>query len=238
VLEAGEKRAMLLKKGIGPAYTQVKGGSRMKTGEGGLKDLEMRDVDSMIQFMPNYLEKLQSKIDILPKVDKEGRSECPFAEDLYFEKDQEAEEVAKKLKRLRLCLEFVVRELTRLRQDLARTMADAGSLHLKKAKEEYSHAVRSLRVHIKKNIDRRNKLIDLISQTEKLLNTAHSKKWPLGKPKERRRFPAIPSGQKSSFGSGVISSTPALSGPPLKGEIGNLLSLGPIGTAQPLVTAK
>jgi hypothetical protein len=228
VLEAGGKKVMLFKKGIGSAYTEVKGGSRMKTGEEGLKGFEMRDVDAMIQYMPNCLERLQFKIDILPKLDKEGRSECTFAEDLYAEKEKVAEEVAEKLKRLRLCFKFVVRELSRLHQDLARTQADAGSLHLRKAKEQYSRAVDGLRVHIEKNIQRRNKITDLISQTEKLLSIAHSKKWPLGKPKERMRFPSISSGQNRASGSGVISSTPALSGPPLKKEIDSLFSLGPL----------
>lgn len=210
----------------------------MKTGEEVLKAFEIRDVDAMIQYMPTYLEKLQSKIDILPKVDKEGRSECPFAENLYAEKENVAEEVAEKLKRLRLCFLFVVRELSHLHQDLARTQADAGSLHLKKAKEQYSRAVDGLRVHIEKNIQRKNKITDLISQTEKLLSLAHSKKWPLGKPKERMRFPSIFSGQNSISESGVNSSRPSLSGTPLNKEIGNLFTLGPLEGIKSRLTVK
>lgn len=199
------------------------------------KSLEMRDVNSMISHMPKLLEELKSKIDILPNVDKEGRSECPFAEDLYFEKEEVVEKVAAELRKLRKCIPVVDEEISTRRKSLATIRADARSLRLVKAREEYIHAEEGQVFQIKEKTKLRERLIDLISQTEDMLKLAQTKKWPLGEPQEKLRPPALSGGPVGLGSIGSLSPPPSTAvppGPSLKSELDSLISLGPIGKSK------
>ena len=201
-------------------------------------NLTLRDVNSSERYMSKLLDTLETKTNVLPKVDEKGNSECPFAEDLYAQKEQAVEKVAEHIEKLRRLLGILEEELARLRANLARVQADARSLHLESAKERYLSAKQGLEHHIQKNLERRKELLELIAHAEEMLRLAQTKKWPLGRPEERMRFPVISSGPERGFRSGVASSAPASSGPSLRREVDSLYSLGPLGGVQPLVTAK
>jgi len=236
---------MLLRRATAVACAEGKGGFSMKSeGDGKIKrpkkhdNLTLRDVNSSERYMSKLLDTLETKTNVLPKVDEKGNSECPFAEGLYAQKEQAVEKVTEELGRLRRLLELLKEELARLRANLAQVQTDAGSLHLESAKEKYLSAKQGLEYNIQKNQERQKEILELISQAEEMLRLARTKKWPLGKPEERMRFPAISSGPERGFRSGVPSSAPASSGPSLRTEVDSLFSLGPLGGVQPLVTAK
>ena len=198
-----------------------------------IRHTEDKDVDSFIRYMPEYLEELKSKIKVLPKVDEKGQSECSFAEDLYAEKEKAAKSLVEYLEKGPKCLKYVDKELAKFSRNLSRIKSDHGSLHDTHAKEKYRFAERFQRHHIEKNIQRRKKLIDLISKANKLLKKAREKKWPLGKPKKSIRPPSLIAGGKAGGSDiniqGPAPVIPVHQRPALKTEIDSLISLGPLG---------
>jgi len=195
-------------------------------------DLDLKDVDSFMSHQDKLFEKLQSKTDGLPKVDDKGQSECPFAENLYFRKEEAVNEVAKSLKRASGYRSLLEKEIARIRQNLARIHDDAGSLHLDQAKEKYAMAKKSQEIHLKKNTQRQKRLVDLISKGKKLLRLDKKNKWPLGKPKNRFHPPPLMAGGPNAVGK------PSLLDPSpvdpisfkldLKTELDRLMDLGPL----------
>jgi hypothetical protein len=196
-------------------------------------DLDLKDVDSYTSFLEKLLETLQSKINVLPKVDDKGRSECPFAENLYAQKEEATSNVIEELKKASRYLALLEQEISRLRQNLAQIESDTGALHLDQAKEKYITAKRSQEIHIEKNIHRKMRLSDLIARAEKLMQLAHKKKWPGGKPKERFRTPPLMAGGPTGVGAtgfqNAIPDVPLPPSPAFKTEIDSLMTLGPLG---------
>jgi hypothetical protein len=196
-------------------------------------ELRVEDVSSFMSYLAGLLETLAVKINVLPTVDEEGNSECPFAEDLYDAKEETEEKVNEELGKASHYISLLGQEITRLQGNHARISADAGSLNSAEAKERYLSAKEGLEQHIEKNLKKRNELMDLISKAENLLEKARSKKFP-GKA-ARARSRVSPARSTGSIGSGATgmqgkpSPTPPSLRPPLTTEVDSLISLGPIG---------
>lgn len=144
--------------------------------------LSLKDVDSFIHYMNGLLEELTSKVRVLPKVDQEGNSECPFAEELYAQKDECMEKVERESHKLQHYLVLVEEEIARCRANLERISADASSLTLKEPKERYAVAKRSQESQYNSAVRQRKALLDLIFKTEEVLALARSKSFPGRKP--------------------------------------------------------
>ena len=196
-------------------------------------ELRVKDVSSFMNYMAGLLETLATKINVLPTVDEEGNSECPFAEDLYAAKEEAVTKVSEELNKASHYIGLLDQEVARLHGNLARISADASSLNSAEAKERYLYAKRSLEQHIEKNLKQREELMDLISKAEKLLGLARSKKFPGKEP--RKKFHAPPALGAGPIGSGATgmqgkpSLTPPSPRPSFETEVDSLISLGPIG---------
>ena len=193
-------------------------------------DLSLEYVDSSISYKKGLVEELSSKTGQCPKVDQKGRSECPFAEDLYAEKEDVTEKVEKELQKLQRYLMLVEQEIARCSANLEQISADAGSLNIEQAKERYAAAKWSQESQYNKAVEQRNALIDLIARTEKTLAMARSKKFPGRKPQKGFRFPA---GGSEGWEATRSANGEAHETPPdrtsLKTEIESLISVGPLG---------
>jgi hypothetical protein len=193
-------------------------------------DLNLKDVNSYIYYMKGLAKDLLSKINSLPNVDKDGNSECPFAEDLYAQKDEFMEKVEQESQKMYRYLSLVEHEITRCRANLERISADAGSLNFDEAKKKYEAAMRSQESEYNEVIGKRKALIDLIKMVEETLSMARSKMFPGRKPQKGFRFPAGRSegweATQSASGE-AYETTPGR--PSLKNEIDNLISVGPLG---------
>jgi hypothetical protein len=235
------KRAKLSKKNIRPVSIPARGEGSMNSKKNTqqdltkeLEELNVKDVDSFTKFFSGEIDQLISKAKMCPKMEEEGRSECPIAiaEELYLKKEEMEEKVANGLTKLRRYMGLVDKEINRFNQNLNQTRADANALHFKQAKEKYADAIHACEFHLEKNKKRRNTLIDLNSRAEEALNIARSKKWPFGKPKEKYRPTSVMPGELTSTttkgfqGSAFAESTTAL--PPIEKSIDSLMSLGPI----------
>jgi hypothetical protein len=196
-------------------------------------DLRVEDVSSFMNYLAGLLETLAAKINVLPMIDEEGNSECPFAEDLYEAKEDAEQKVTEELDKASHYISLLGQEIARLRGNHARISADAGSLNSAEAKERYLYAKRGLEQHIEKNLKQRDELMDLISKAERLLGLARSKKFPV---KVHRKKSHVPPAR----GAGTIGSkatdmqeksppAPPSPRPPTTTEVDSLISLGPIG---------
>ena len=194
---------------------------------------DLKNVDSFMDQLSQLIEGLNSKFRILPKVDDKGQSECPFAEDLYAEKEKAAKEVSKKLKEASRYADLLKQEIARFRRNLSKIGADAGSLNSVQAKEKYASAKKAQEFHIDKNDKRLRKLTDLIAKAEKLLQVALEKKWPLGEPKKSFHPSQPPVDRKVSTGTpiqGAMQGKPYR--PSFKTESDSLIAIGPLGGKQ------
>jgi len=196
------------------------------------RDFRLEGIESFMRYMEGLLDTLKAKVDMLPKVDGDGNSECPFAESLYAERDELEERVNKALQDASGYMELLDREIARLRGNLRRVQADANSLNSLRAKEEYQNAAQALEHHIGKNLERRKALSELIASAEKLLAFSRAKKWPVDKPQKSFRPGAVLGGDLTGVRSlGHQASKPIGSGSSATlrdSVLDSLISLGPL----------
>jgi len=196
------------------------------------RDFRLEGIESFMRYMEGLLDTLKAKVDMLPKVDGDGNSECPFAESLYAERDELEERVNKALQDASGYMELLDREIARLRGNLRRVQSDGNSLTSAQARNEYGFAAQALKHHIEKSFERRKTLSELIALALKLLGLSSGKRWPLGKPQRGFRPRAIPGGDFTGVSSlGHQSSKPLRFGSSAAlrdSALNSLISLGPL----------
>lgn len=194
--------------------------------------LNIKDLDSAMDSFRSELEHLSKRIDILPRVEKDGSSECHFAEDLYADKEEAAEKVAQRLRDIKGYMPLAEREIARCSHNLSTISSDKGRLRDDEAITQYQDALHAQQYHYQKAVERRKALQELIQQAEQLLSKANTKKYPGKKPEKRFRPPVGLLGGLPSPGASMaapISISPAFDRPSLpRSELGDLLSLGPL----------
>jgi hypothetical protein len=197
-----------------------------------INKLRIEETDSYIKHMKEAIAELSGHIQRLPKVDKEGRSECPFAESLYAKKEEETKKFIEYRSRLNGYIELVNREIERFRQNLNRLSIDFHKLNLPQAQDEYQTAKYGYEFHYQKNIKRKEALVEVSKQADDVLLEASKKKWPLGNPREKYSFSTLPS---SGLGGKYVdldtnpSAHQVMATGGMQPEIDNLMAIGPIG---------
>lgn len=88
---------------------------------------------------------LHGAMDVLPAVDKQGRSDCPFASQLYRAMDKAAERVASLLVRVRTILARSDEEVARCEHRLEYIRQHANDLHDAGTRAEYDGAISAAR---------------------------------------------------------------------------------------------
>jgi len=193
----------------------------------------LEEMSSAMIAMRNNLKDLHKSLGMLPGVDEKGRSECEFAEDLYAQKEEDAQKVSFQLKALQNYLEPLEKEISRCRKNLEQIRSDGRQLYTESAKEEYLHAEAAAASLYNQVVSRKKELIQLISRAKDALKKAKVKRWPLGEPKKTFHLPAMavgPRGQ-SGFATPLLTPlpVPGIMAPPGREQIASLLSLGPLG---------
>lgn len=144
----------------------------------------IREIEQFMEGMIAKAEKLRSAVAALPRVDKEGNSECPFAAELYAKKEKIQAEVEAGLQKLEEYLQQVEEEITRIKGDLTVVSAHQDQLHGDRAREHFSEAEVQLAALYKRYRKLRDRLQEVIEAVQKILQEAASKEWPGGKPHE------------------------------------------------------
>jgi len=132
------------------------------------KALHVKDLKSAMAALEGDLEHLQQKYKVLPKVEEDGSSECPFAEDLYAAKEEAVEKVNDRLQEVRGYLPVIEREIARCSKNLNTISSDQQKLHDENAKEKYQNALHAKQHQYGKAVDQRKALLEMIKRAEQL----------------------------------------------------------------------
>ena len=213
------------------------------------KTLHVKDLKSAMAALEGDLEHLRQKFKVLPKVEEDGSSECPFAEDLYAAKEEAVAKVTDRLQKMRGYLPLIEREISRCTKNRNTLNSDRQKLHDENAREQYQFALHAQQYQYQKAVDQKKALLELIRRAEQLLKHANAKQYQGKKPEKRFRPPLAANGPLNSTAmvapdsgppAGLDSPSPSVTltqltspiPPPQSGlprrELGNLLALGPL----------
>lgn len=189
---------------------------------------------------------LSKKLSVLPRVEKDGSSECPFAEDLYAAKEEAEEDLVCKLDMARRILPALQKLIERHRNNLEEIGAGASRIEYVENLKEMDQALNHQEHGLFCEKRRLRQLLKHITEMKQLLAESRKKKWPCGQPKKREKFsPSLDVNPESALA--VLSAigrpasapvslppiqpvpTPVLPPSPLIGESLGLLGTGPIG---------
>lgn len=204
----------------------------------GVRDQDARwltDAEQHLGGVSSLIAKLQSAATSLPEVAPDGSSECPFAGELYAQKEELERRLLGAVASLRRHLEAVEEELQRCKEKLKVISQDKSQLAFDEAIDQYAQAEQKLRDKCTSLSEDRRALLDAIGRAVAALAASRSKKYPGKKPKGN----SIDS--RAAVPMGLPSPQPSLhvpySGPALRPEphripspsIGALVRLGPMG---------
>jgi hypothetical protein len=194
------------------------------------KPLDLESIESDIRSMDHLLTKLEHQAGILPKVDKEGSSECPFARELYSLKEEAEEKVIDHLKNLRMDYKALRKEISRCRKNLQLIQSEVNRIRLDDTLKAYSEAEGSLEFYYKRAIDLKVRLTESMADARKLLDITKVKKWPLGKARKTDDESApVLYGVRPLQNEGTFrKSNSNILEPDLGKEVDSLMGLGPM----------
>lgn len=134
------------------------------------------------------LETLQQRRKLLPKVDRDGRSDCAFAENLYVQAEEAEQKLRYSETELVECSAAVTGEIEEARRDAGIIVRGIRSLRTETPKDGLSRAELKARGRYERVVQERAQLDDLLARIRKVL-AQPVRRWPLGKPK--RSFPTV-----------------------------------------------
>ncbi len=190
-------------------------------------------IDAELGAIRSLAGELESACSSLPRVDEEGNSECPFAEELWAKRDDLAKKLMARVPSLHEMLAEVEEQLARCRRNLNRILGDALSLSSSEAVAHYGDAERTQIAELMswqnawEEVDETTKLV------ERALSRALERPYPAGEPRERTtagaRPPDPPTGLRHvGANRRRDSATEAVSnGCAMSQETSDLLAMGP-----------
>jgi len=195
-------------------------------------DDNLKLADSAMEQMVGLLQNLSDKTEELPKTDKEGNSECPWAEDKYAEHVELIRRVEEQLYELQQFQTIVNQIVSKHRSNLEQIKNDYNTLNTQTAQQGYSFAEMTARHHLRKAEEHKERLNHMIEWARKVLQFAKEKKFPGGNPQKQFRPPASFSGGGMAL-PGSMPPAPVQAEPPVRAipdtGINDLISMGPIG---------
>lgn len=128
------------------------------------------------------IDDLQKTYRVLPEVDKDGSSECRFAEDIYAKKQQHELEVTCHLDKLKHEKKEAIKKIQKIKNAFIIIGSDKESIHNLSAYEKYEQAEAEQQKKIKLLRTEIERLQLQINDLEILLGITGQKKWPKGHP--------------------------------------------------------
>lgn len=166
--------------------------------------------DQVILEVGPLVEELESLWPMMPKVNPDGTSECPFAEDLYRRKEDLELKIQEKVKILQDMRVDIAKEIERCTRNLSRVGVDATRLSTPQAREKYDEAWGRQENEFVAAKYIATRVDDTIHRAQATLAASGKKKFPLDLKDDLQ-------GEASSFRDDED---------PIHGELDELLSLG------------
>jgi hypothetical protein len=134
------------------------------------------------------MDKLQDALSVLPRVDPDGSSECPFAEQLFAQKEEPEAEVIKGVSDMKDLLQSAQDCVREARQKVKGKWVDPKRYELASNAKMYYDA-RSTdsfeeACYLQALCDHK-RIQNALERADELLRKSRAKQWPLGRPKRR-----------------------------------------------------
>lgn len=140
---------------------------------------------SRIAEANDALENFLGLIPVLPPVDKDGHSDCAFAESVYADLEERREKVALLLERFIDYQAAIEHQIERVKRNHS-LLEDAGSQLSREAPlQELSVGERAARAMLEDLHRKREQATEMIARLSAALEEGKEKQWPLGKPQKR-----------------------------------------------------
>ena len=128
------------------------------------------------------LSELEALWPTMPKVQPSGQSECPFAEDLYVQKERLEREIATEIDGLRRTMGEIEGEIARCKRNLTRISVDAQQIELAATRSKYAEGMGRQEQEYMEAIAMRREVEDVIRRAEATLAASRQKHYPLPLP--------------------------------------------------------
>lgn len=187
----------------------------------------LKDVWRKVNEANKLTQKLESQSKSLPRMDEDGGSDCPFAEELYAKKEEVEEKLAAAVQALESCLPLLDREISRCRSNLAIISSDRQKLNSQEAGNGYSAAEGEVTKQLRKAVGDRKSVVNALKRARTALEIAKSQKFPGRKP-QRPKIGGTTSKPVIEPKSTAPGSVSDISKPSLDSKIEGVLSTGPL----------
>lgn len=147
------------------------------------------DIEGTLASTATSIGKLRGALQVLPKVDDDGHSECPFARELYTEKERRQAEVQARLGALHESLWVVKAEIERCERNLGTVSTHGSQLNSDAARSHYTQAEGELAAQLERWRQVLDRIQEVIEDAEDALSEASAKPFPGGD----AGFPVSPS---------------------------------------------
>ena len=148
----------------------------------------MSSFGSITYGFEKRMDKLESALSVLPRVDPDGSSECPFAEQLFAQKEEPEADIVKGLPDMKDLLQRAQDCVREARQKLNGKRVDP---------KRYGEAINARMYYLFRDTDSfeescylqalydHKRIQNALARADELLRKSRVKQWPLGRPRGR-----------------------------------------------------
>ena len=177
-------------------------------------------IEQVIGEITPVVADLEALLPTLPKVKPNGRSDCPFARDMFRKKEKLERKVRDKLPVLRDMSGELQQEIARCKRNLSRISVDAKKLLSSAIKDRYQTALGRQEQEYVEAVSTSKKVGQVIMRADATLSASSRKVFPGGTEDNGPDTP-MPA-------TATTDPLPTANGDGLRDEVDDLLSLGPI----------
>lgn len=140
--------------------------------------VDLSALDSFLQATGQLAEELLRAANSLPEVSEDGGSECPFAEELYADKEEKQRELEGRFQQLHVYKQAVEELISKCDNDLVVVASHQDRIHGDKAREHYSQAEVELAAKRRQFLKTRLEIEEMIKKVDQALRESVSKRYP------------------------------------------------------------
>ena len=152
------------------------------------RTLTITEVEACIEKAKKCAQELLSAARQLPEIDKEGSSECHFAEELYAKKEEAQAKAEGCLEELDECRIWVEQQMHRCQSNLSVVSSGKNALHTDIARDRLSEAEERLVALYKKLEELLEKIQEVFEQLQAAIKEASQKQFPGRIPRKNPGF--------------------------------------------------
>ena len=172
-------------------------------------------IDQLIKEAEPAIEELEKYWPIMPRVEANGNSECPFAEDMYRKKQKLEQKVVEHMTSLQGAMRRSAQEVERCKRNLSRISVDARKLDRPEARKHYTEAWGRQEEEYVEAIGERQRVDAIIRRGQATLAASQKKAYPMPL---TEKMPTNLSASASSYDSPAAGTA--------EDRVGDMLSLG------------